>query len=182
MMAMNGLPKHIVLGVDMNNYEKHAWQEFKAAGWLNEDGVTFNDEMQEMICKHVLKLIDMFADEGHSGSSAPYAIALFKRIAMFEPVSPLTGEDWEWTDVGSYGSGIQWQNKRMGSVFKDGDGKPYWMDGKVFWEWFKCDDGTIIKSHYTSRDSRVYIEFPWVKPENPEYVFVPTEEFPNEVL
>ena len=22
----------------MNNYEKHAWKEFKAAGWLKEDG------------------------------------------------------------------------------------------------------------------------------------------------
>ena len=26
----------------MNNYEKHAWKEFKAAGWLKEDG-TFEE-------------------------------------------------------------------------------------------------------------------------------------------
>ena len=33
----------------MNNYVKHAWREFKAAGWLMPDGKTFEDEMQKMI-------------------------------------------------------------------------------------------------------------------------------------
>ena len=50
--------------------------EFKAAGWLNDDG-TYIDEMQGMICDHVLKLLEVFSDEGHSGTSAPYAIRLF---------------------------------------------------------------------------------------------------------
>jgi hypothetical protein len=43
------------------------------------------------------------------------------------------------------------------------------------------EDGKPYKSHYTSRDSRVNIEFPWTQPDEREYVFVPTEEFPNEV-
>ena len=54
----------------MSNYKTHAEREFRAAGWTNPDG-TFRDEMQGMICKHVLALLDVFADEGHSGSSAP---------------------------------------------------------------------------------------------------------------
>ena len=37
----------------MNNYQKHAMVEFRAAGWCDENG-KFNDEMQEMICNHVL--------------------------------------------------------------------------------------------------------------------------------
>ena len=74
----------------MSNYERHAMMEFRAAGWTDESG-KFNDEMQEMICKHVMKLLEVFADEGHSGSSAPYAINLFKQLASFEPVAPLTG-------------------------------------------------------------------------------------------
>ena len=61
--------------------------EFRAAGWLDEHG-KYNDEMQEMICNHVLKLLDVFADEGHSGSSAPYAINLFSKLAKFDPIVP----------------------------------------------------------------------------------------------
>jgi len=77
------------MGKEMSNLHKHAMMEFKAAGWLNDDG-EYLDEMQEAICRHVLALLDVFDDEGHSGSSAPYAINLFKTLAMFEPVAPLT--------------------------------------------------------------------------------------------
>jgi hypothetical protein len=170
----------------LSNLKDHALREFKAAGWTDESG-KFNDEMQEMICNHVLKLIDLFSEEGHSGSTAPYAINLFRRLAMFEPVSPLTGEDDEWIKH-DYGDTPTYQNKRMGSVFKQADrfnGQAYWLDGKVFWEWASApdiDDGKPFKSYFTSRDSMVTIEFPWTKPEKPEYVFTPTEQYPNEVL
>lgn len=165
----------------MSNYKTHAMREFRAAGWTDENG-KFNDEMQELICNHVLKLIDIFSEVGHSGSTAPYAISLFKKIASFEPIAPLTGEDDEWIDVSYYGGGVHYQNKRLGTVFKDSkDSQAYWMDGRVFWEWAKFEDGEMFKSYYTNSDSRIYIDFPWTKPEHPEYVFVPTEEFPNEV-
>ena len=114
----------------MTNYERHAEDEFRAAGWTDENG-KFNDEMQELICRHVLKLLEVFNGEGHSGSSAPHAINLFKQLASFEPVAPLTGEDWEWTDVSEYGgrnNGILYQNKRCGHVFKDDEGA-YDSDG-----------------------------------------------------
>ena len=35
-------------------------------------------------------------DNGHSGSSAPYAVNLFKKLAMFKPIGPITGKDSEW--------------------------------------------------------------------------------------
>jgi hypothetical protein len=173
----------------MSNYNFHALNEFKAAGWLKEDG-TYVDEMQEAICKHVLALLDVFADEGHSGSSAPYTINLFSKLAKFEPVAPLTGEDWEWNEISDdRTNGITvYQNKRMSSVFKQSDrfdGKAYWIDGKVFWEWVShpdIDEGRPYKSYYTGKDSFVTIDFPWVKPDKSEYVFVPTKEFPNESL
>jgi len=147
----------------MNNYEKHAWIEFRAAGWIDENN-KFNDEMQELICKHVLKLLEVFDGEGHSGSSAPYAINLFEKLAKFEPVAPLTGEDWEWTNVSEYGgrnNGILYQNKRCGHVFKDDDGA-YDMDGVIFWEWFTDKEtGEKFKSYFTSRESRVSVTFPY---------------------
>ena len=173
----------------MNNYQRHAMQEFQYAGWCDENG-KFNDEMQEQICDGVMKLLELFDKEGHSGSSAPYAINLFKTLARFEPIGPLTGEDDEWfchQDDRTNGVAV-YQNKRMSSVFKQPDrfdGKAYWLDGKVFWEWYSApdiDDGKPFKSYYTSADSMTVIKFPWVKPESSEYVFVPTEQFPNEVL
>jgi hypothetical protein len=156
----------------MNNYEKHARIEFRAAGWTDENG-KFNDEMQEAICKHVLELLNVFHGEGHSGSSAPYTIDLFKKLAMFEPVAPLTGEDWEWTDVSEYGgrnNGILYQNKRCGHVFKDDDGA-YDIDGIVFYDWYTNEAGEKSKSYFTGKGSRVPVTFPYTpKREYKEYV------------
>ena len=161
----------------MNTYQKHAMKEFKAAGWLNED-LTFKDDMQGMICQHVLKLLDVFADEGHSGSSAPYTISLFSKLASFEPIVPLTGEDWEWNEVGP---GL-FQNSRCSHVFKEAgrfNGQAYDIEGKIFWSWEEYDlepgeegyPGVYrYKSSYTSGDSRVPITFPYTP--SKEYVEV----------
>jgi hypothetical protein len=144
----------------MNNLNKHAIAEFKAAGWLDDTGA-YVDEMQEALCKHVLELLRVFADEGHSGSTAPYTVNMFKKLAMFEPLIPLTGEDWEWTEVSD---GV-FQNNRCGRVFKQADrfnGQAYDLDGRVFRE----PNGVC----YTSRDSMVPITFPYVP--KTEYVDV----------
>jgi hypothetical protein len=144
----------------MNNYEKHAMKEFRAAGWTDENG-KFCDEMQEAICKHVLKLLEVFHGEGHSGSSAPYAINLFEKLAKFEPVAPLTGEDWEWVNVAEQNGGPLWQNKRCSHVFKDNDGA-YDINGIVFYDWYVNEKGEIRKSYFTGQGSRVPVTFPYV--------------------
>jgi hypothetical protein len=167
----------------MSNYEFHAWNEFRAAGWV-DDNNNFEDEMQKDICLHILGLLAVFENGGHSGSSAPYAINIFKKLAMFEPLAPLTGEDWEWVRH-DHGDVPTYQNKRLSSVFKQADrfdGQAYWLDGRVFWNWYKDEEGNMRKTYFTSRESMTPIEFPWTKPEHPEYVFSPTEEFPNEQL
>ncbi len=156
----------------MSNLYSHALMEFKAAKWLDDEG-KYSDEMQEAICKHVLKLLDVFADEGHSGSSAPYAVNVFKKLAMFEPLVPLTGEDWEWTEVSD---GV-FQNKRCGRVFKQADrfdGQAYDIEGKVFYEWLTDEEtGEKYKSHYTSSESFVPVTFPYTPIHN--YVERPSE-------
>lgn len=100
----------------MSNLQKHAWLEFRAAGWINEHDV-FQDEMQEALCMHVMKLLKVFSDEGHSGTTAPYAVNLFKKLAMFEPIVPLTGEDWEWHEPSP---GV-FQNIRCSHVFRQAE-------------------------------------------------------------
>lgn len=147
----------------MSNYESHAWREFRAAGWVDENN-KFNDEMQEAICTHVLKLLEVFHDEGHSGSSAPYAINLFEKLAKFEPVAPLTGEDWEWHDVSEYSgrdNGPVYQNNRCSHVFKDNNGA-YDIDGIVWYDWYTDEEtGEKYKSYFTSYGSRVPVTFPY---------------------
>jgi hypothetical protein len=163
----------------MSNLRLHAFDEFRAAGFIDENGI-YCDEMQEAVCENVLKLIDVFADEGHSGFSASYTVNLFAKLAKFEPIVPLTGEDWEWHEASP---GV-FQNKRCSHVFKQKDrfdGQAYDINAKVFWEWVRSGEfGAISKNSYTSGDSFVPITFPYTP--KTEYVFVPTEEFPNEVL
>lgn len=155
--------------------------EFRACGWINEDG-SFKDEMQKHICEDVIELLEVFHNQGHSGSSAPYTIDLFEKLALFKSLTPLTGEDWEWTDVSD---GV-FQNKRASHVFKSSDrfdGKPYDINAEVFWEWCSSpniDNGKPYKSYYTSRDSFHPIEFPYTP--TTKYTFKPTEQFPNETL
>lgn len=153
----------------MSNLKSHALMEFRAAGWCDESG-KFDDEMQEAICNHVLKLLEVFSDEGHSGSSAPYAVNVFKTLAMFEPLVPLTGEDWEWNEVHD---GV-FQNKRCSHVFKQADrfdGQAYDIDGIIFYDWYTDEDGNKSKSYFTGRDSCVPITFP----------YTPTKEYKERI-
>lgn len=129
----------------MNNYQKHAKAEFEALGWPGDC------EMQRMICDQLIELLGKFGEHEHSGSSAPYAVNLFKKLAMFEPISPLTGDDSEWGEPYD-NSGMQ-QNKRCSHVFREKDGRAYDIDAVVFKEPNGCC--------YTGKGSRKYITFPY---------------------
>jgi hypothetical protein len=143
----------------MSNLVEHAKRELELA-WP-----TGQCEMQDAIKADILALVETFAEQGHSGTTAPYCLQYFQRLANFKNISPLTGADSEWVEVGHN----IFQNNRCGEVFKEGkDGQAYWSNGKIFRE----PDGCC----YSSRDSRVDIEFPWVMPDKPEYVDVPKHE------
>lgn len=126
-----------------------------------------DDEMEIAIRKHVIDMVEIFSNENHSGFSANYTIRLLTRLLSYKPLTPLTGEDSEWIDV----SNDYYQNNRYSCVFKDkSTGKAYNIEGKVFWEWYtNPETGERIKSYFTSRDSRVYIEFPYHVPDEPIY-------------
>ena len=142
------------------SYKNHAYREFKALGWIKPDG-TFTDEMQELMFEQLLELLDKFSEHGHSGSSAPYAVKLFSKLAMFEPLGPLTGDASEWSEVAK---GV-FQNNRCSHVFKQPDrfdGQPYDINAIVFWEWYKDPEtGKRSKSYFTCRDSMQVIKFPY---------------------
>ena len=112
-------------------------------------------------------MMNEFAEEGHSGFSASYAINILTKLMEFKPLSPLTGEDDEWNLVGDG----HWQNKRCSSVFKGVDGSCYDIDGKVFWEWQRNEDGQAVKSYYTGYGCSVPITFPYTPPKEPIYEY-----------
>jgi hypothetical protein len=149
---------------------------------LNLIGMTedSDDEMNVAMRKHILHMMQEFAEEGHSGFSASYAISILTKLLDFKPLSPLTGEDSEWNDISDYAPEPHYQNKRRSSVFKDADGSCYDIDGKVFWEWYKDEDGIISKSYYTSRDSRVPVTFPYTVPDKPIYEYRYSDATPQQ--
>ncbi len=128
----------------MSNYLQHLDREWAAMGWPTEG----DDDPQVWIYEHLKKLLEAFSGEGHSGTSAPYTIGLFKKLAMFEPLGPLTGADSEWIEV----SDNLFQNVRASHVFKE-NGEAYDINGKVF----EQPDGV----QFTSIDSRVPVTFPY---------------------
>ena len=141
--------------------ESHAKKEFLIAGYepLSESSP---DDPNTWIQQNVLELLEVFSKQGHSGMSAPYVITVFEKLARFEVMTPLTGEDSEWNDVSAESGEPHWQNNRASNVFKGADGRAYNIDGTVFWSWYTPDDGgEKYKSHWTDKDSRVYVEFPY---------------------
>lgn len=137
--------------------KEFARDEMQRAG-LFDKGSDYDGMMGEA----VMKMIDVFADEGHSGFSANMAISIFEKVARFEPLTPLTGADDEWMEIGTQNGGPLFQNKRCSHVFKDMNGA-YDIDGKVFRE----PSGAC----FTNSDSRVSVTFPYVPKR--EYVDVP---------
>ena len=107
-----------------------------------------SDEMQDWIEKCVLDILDLIANQGHSGFSHGYLLTLLIPLLKGKPITPLTGKEWEWDN--EYGL---IQNKRCFSVFKESDGSAYFTEGYAF-----SDNGG--KAYWTGRESRKAVTFP----------------------
>lgn len=84
----------------------------------------------------ILDLCERFGQSGQSGGSAPFtstALAqAIKKLLMFETITPLTGEDGEWVEVGDDDWNV-FQNLRDSRVFKNkDDNKAYFIEAVVF--------------------------------------------------
>lgn len=134
----------------MSNITEYAEAELKRIGM----GADTEDEMNKAMHDHIIKMVETFADEGHSGFSASYAISILTKLLNWEPITPLTGEDDEWMEIDEQTAGRtgMFQNKRCGRVFKE-DGKAYDIEGKVF----RNPQGHT----YTNFNSRTPVTFPY---------------------
>lgn len=133
----------------MSNLVNHAKRELALLGYKLPEEYEEGDP-DKWICDNILELIEVFSQQGHSGTSASYTIGMFFKLASFEPIKPLTGEDSEWEKIDFQ----TWQNKRCSRVFKTADGKIFDVSGKIFEE----PDG----GRYSCSDSIVDITFPYI--------------------
>jgi len=141
----------------MSNLIEHAKEEFKVLGYIPVDEEQ-EDDPNKWIQENVLELLEVFSRQGHSGSSAPFCINYFKKLASFEPLSPIKCNDSEWNDTG-----CSYQNKRLSSVFKEGkDGKPYYIHAII---WRTQNDltygGSALDSNSNRIKSRQFIKLPF---------------------
>jgi len=161
---------------EMSNYHLHAVEEMKRLGFLfDDDGYPMEDPDEEFDMNYemsmgVLELLDVFSQQGHSGFSAGYALSILEKVMKFEPITPLTGDDDEWNCINDDRTNNNeiFQNKRCSHVFKE-NGEAYDIDGKIFVD---PDGGS-----YTSRDSRVPVEFPYT----PKRIYMNVDTEGNEI-
>ena len=92
------------------------------------------DQYVDLIAKSALELVDKFSDQGHSGMSAPITLAMFTKLANYEPLSPITSKPEDSKDVSEYDpNGPKlWQNVRDFKMFSNDGGNTWYSveDGK----------------------------------------------------
>lgn len=76
-----------------------------------------------------LRVIQAFADMGHSGGSAFIAIPTINELLQFKNLKPLTNDPTEWMfhDNGTFPPSGVWQNTRNGEAFSHDGGKTYYL-------------------------------------------------------
>jgi len=102
----------------MSNLANHARYELQAAGLFDADS-----NYGGMIGEAVMALVEVFAEQGHSGFSASMTLDIFNTVASFKPLTPIGASPDEWSEVGT----DVWQNRRRSTTFSR-DGGTTWYD------------------------------------------------------
>lgn len=137
----------------MTNTQNHAKRELEILAKTTPDALV-NEFVPE-----ILAVCEAFGNSGQSGGSAPYtARALAKAIetlCLQKTIAPLTGEEEEW---GTVADDLN-QNNREGAVFRNGNGRAYYLDAIV---WQGEDDWDAFTGSVEGIMSRQYIKaFPF---------------------
>lgn len=101
----------------MSNLTTHARRELELIG-----------EEPETI-EGYLRVIQAFADMGHSGGSASVAIPVIHELLQFKNLRPLTDDQTEWQHIAEpiAGQPDLWQNVRNSEAFSNDGGKSYYL-------------------------------------------------------
>ncbi|MEU1327200.1 hypothetical protein [Streptomyces microflavus] len=100
-----------------SNLVAHARRELRILG---EDRDTI---------RGLCKVVQAFADMGHSGSSAHAGAQYLERLLRFQPLTDLTDDPAEWIDRHAEGMTPLplWQSNRNGEAFSTDGGKTYYL-------------------------------------------------------
>jgi len=116
----------------MTNTLEHAKKELLLAGYNIERDIpspfTSDSDYSDSIVKSVLKLVEAFSSDEHSGYSASITLAIFDKLSKHENLSPLTNNLDEWEDVSKFEDkpeGYKFQSKRNYSCFSTDGLKTY---------------------------------------------------------
>ena len=140
---------------------------------ITKDG----DGLQDAINKNILDIVELFASQGHSGISAGYAMSILERLLRFKPLTPLTGEDDEWTEVSDKMGKRCFQNKRCPSVFKTTDAQGNTIEVHDI-DAIACSYNGGL-TWFTSSRFIKNVTFPYEPPTHPEKVYIEyTEDVP----
>lgn len=116
-LSKNGKGTIEFLPKEESNLVTHARRELTLVG---EDVETING---------YLKVIQAFADMGHSGGSASIAIPTISALLQYKNLKPLTDDIHEWNHVGDAtpDSPNIWQSNRNSEAFSNDGGKTYYL-------------------------------------------------------
>lgn len=123
-----------------------------------------NRPIIEPFIPEILALCEKFGKSGQSGGSAPYtATALsqaIKKLCLQEPICPITGIDDEWVYVADMGGGKDekecvYQNNRCSTLFKNSEGKCWYLDAIVW----KTQKGSTRGGSALLEDGNVFIKY-----------------------
>lgn len=125
----------------MSCLEDHARAELQAAGLLRRSSA-----YEGMVGECTLELVRVFARQGHSGGSAAMTVELFRRLASFAPLEPLTNRRSEWTLVRDAAGRVPavYQSRRLHSAFSD-DGLRTWYDIDERLSWWRRLLGRVLR-------------------------------------
>lgn len=117
-----------------SNTGKFAQKELEILSKLNGDPE--NPSVIEEFIPEIIALVDKFGQSGQSGASAPLVASILsstiKKLCSFESISPITGEDEEWSDISDLWDGKpMWQNKRCSALFKYENGEVSFSDAII---------------------------------------------------
>lgn len=122
---------------------------------------TVKDPIVAPFKKEIIALAEKFGRSGQSGGSyiitATVIANTIKKLLTQQPICEITGVDDEWVNVTEYSADTKeewYQNKRCGSIFKNGkNGKPYYLDAII---WKNQDGHTYSGSCRLSDGSKIY--------------------------